>query len=107
MSNKYIGLVLQARRKEIRLSQVEMGVVLDVSTTTISMVENGKSKIAFHSITDYLDAYRLSSDCYPIFVKLLYPIEWEHLLIIKEQLGEPWRDLDNEVEVMINSGQFK
>jgi transcriptional regulator with XRE-family HTH domain len=107
MSSKYIGLVLRARRNEIRLSQVKMGVLLDVSTTTISMVENGKSKIAFHRIPDYLEAYRLSSDCYPIFVKLLHPIEWEHLLIIKEQLGEPWRDLDNEVEVMIDSGQFK
>ena len=49
----------------------------------------------------------MSSDCYPLFVKLLYPIEWEHLLIMKEQLGEPWEVLEDKVELMINSGQFK
>jgi hypothetical protein len=70
-------------------------------------VEKGERKIAFDRIQNYLAAYGLSSDCYPLFVKLLYPIDWEHLLIMKEQLGEPWEALEDRVELMIDSGQFK
>lgn len=104
---KYIALVLRARRKEIGISQAEIGAMLNISRTTISMVEKGERKITFDRIQHYLAAYGLSSDCYPLFVKLLYPLDWEHLLIMKEQLGEPWEALEDKVELMINSCQFK
>lgn len=107
MSTKYVGLVLRARRKELQLSKVEMGKMLAVSTATISMFESGECKIAFHRIQNYLKAYGFSSDCYPLFVKLLYPVEWEDILLMKKKLGEDWQVLDNKVELMINSGQFK
>jgi transcriptional regulator with XRE-family HTH domain len=107
MSTKYIGMVLRARRKEKQLSQVEMGKVLDVSTAIISQVESGEGKIAFHWIQDYLEAYGMSSECYPAFVKLLYPAEWVELLRRKKNLGEEWQALDDKVELLINSGQFR
>jgi len=61
ISRKYIGLVLRACRKEIQLSQVEMGEVLQISPSTINQVESGDVKIAFHKIQDYLGAYGLNS----------------------------------------------
>ncbi len=107
MSTKFTGLVLRARRKEIQRSPIEIGGMLDVSTGTISMVESGEDRIAFHRIQDYLDAYDLNSECYPAFVKLLYPDEWENILRMKEVIGEDWHALDNQVDLLINSGQFR
>jgi transcriptional regulator with XRE-family HTH domain len=84
MPTKYIGLVLRARRKALLLSQTEIGKILDVATSKICMVENSQRTIALHRIQDYLEAYRLSSNCYPVFVKLLYPLEWEQQLVLKD-----------------------
>lgn len=42
---KYIALVLRARRKEIGISQAEIGAMLNISRTTISMVEKGNARL--------------------------------------------------------------
>lgn len=107
MAAKYIGLVLRSRRKEMQLSQSEMGKMLRVSAATICLVESGGGKIAFHRLQDYLEAYGLSSESYPAVVKLLYPDKWEDILRMKQKIGEDWQELNNKVELLINSGQFR
>ena len=70
---------------------------LHVSAPKISRVESGEGKIAFHEIEDYLAAYGLSSECHPVFVKLLYPDEWENILGTKEEFGEDMKALDKRL----------
>ena len=106
MSTKYIGLVLRAHRKKAQQRQEDIGKRLHVSAPAISRIESGEGKIAFHEIEDYLAAYGLSSECYPVFVKLLYPDEWENILRTKEAFGEDRMALDKKVEALINIGQF-
>lgn len=107
MAARYIGVVLRARRKELMLSQAEVGEMLNVSATTISMIEKGEQEIPFQKIEHYLVAYGLSSACYDVIVKLEYPSKWDDIVAMEDHMGKNGKALDNKVELMINSGQFK
>lgn len=107
MAARYIGVALRARRKELMLSQDEVGEMLNVSATTIGMIEKGEEEIPFQQIENYLVAYGLSSAYYDVIVKLEYPSKWDDILARADHMGKDGKALDNKVELMINSGQFK
>jgi len=104
---KFVGTVLLARRKEVALTQAEVGNRLDVSTTTINMIERGVHKVPFPRIHDYVQVYKLSEDCCAVFIKLLYPSEWHEILVMMGQSGEDWESVDDQVELTINEGNFR
>ena len=104
---KFVGTVLLARRNEVALTQAEVGNILDVSTTTISMIERGVLNIPFPRIHDYVQVYELSEDCCAVFIKLLYPSEWHEILVMMGHSGEDWKSIDEKVDLVINEGNFR
>ena len=55
MNMKKIGETVKSRRKVLKLSQTDLAEIADISTVTVSALENGIANITINNLYEILD----------------------------------------------------
>lgn len=100
-----VGNILKRLRTEQNIQQNDMAHKLGISPQYLSMVENGKVRIAFDKVPAYADAYSEYVQLRSAMIMLLYQDCWREMSYHIEFAGGDCGGYENETIIWIDNNK--